>query len=83
MAQFFNQHSFVLSALGLWGGLALFLRRDGFSRRDWLALATVAGSLAFAWLLLRPGPSAYQSTAQVEAVVGHGQPVLVEFYSNY
>ncbi len=83
MASFFNQHSFVISALALWGGLALLLLRDGFTRRDALALSVVGAGLAFAWFALRPGPSAYQETAQVEAVVGQGQPVLVEFYSNY
>ena len=81
--QFFNQHSFVISALALWGGLALFLLRDGLSKRDAVSLAVMGGAFGLAWLALRPGASAYQDTAQVEAAVGQGRPVLVEFYSNY
>ena len=83
MATFFNHHSFVVSALVLWAGLALFLLRDGFTKRYVLALAVVGAGLGVSWLALRPGPGTFTDAAQAEAAVGHGQPVLVEFYSNY
>lgn len=83
MATFFNHHSFVVSALVLWAGLALFLLRDGITKRDLLALAVVGAAFVVAWLILRPGPGTFDETPRAEAALGQGQPVLVEFYSNY
>jgi len=83
VAIFFNHHSFVISALVLWAGLAIFLLRDGITRRDVLALAVAAAAFGAAWLLLRPGPGTFDETARAEAALGRGQPVLVELYSNY
>jgi hypothetical protein len=83
MAQFFNHHSFVITALFVWGALAALLLRDGITKRDALALAVVGGSFVAAWLILRPGQSAFREAAQVEAAIGRGQPALVEFYSEY
>jgi len=84
-AQFINRHSFVISALILWGVLALALVRPGprGRRRGLLALAAASAVLAGVWLALRSGPGTMTEAAQVEAVVGQGQPVLVEFYSDY
>ncbi len=88
MAAFFNHHSFVLLALALWLGLAVplvgsrWLRGSPIPARNWLALAVVAATLLGAWLGLRSGPGT-QSTSDVEAALGQGQPVLVEFYSDY
>lgn len=83
MSQFFNHHSFVITALVLWGGLAVWLLRDGVTRRDVLALAVLGAAFGVAWLILRPGPGTFDAVAQAEAAVGHGQPALVEFYSDY
>jgi len=83
MATFFNHHSFVIMALVLWIGLAVFLLRDGITRRDVLALTIVGAGLALSWLGLRPGAGTVTDTAQAEAAIGHGQPALVELYSNY
>jgi hypothetical protein len=88
VAEYFNHHSFVLLGLGLWLGLAVplvagrWLRGKPVRARDGLALATVAGALFAAWLGLRSGPGT-QAAADVEATIGQGQPVLVEFYSDY
>jgi hypothetical protein len=83
MAQFFNHHSFAIMALALWGGLAVLLLRDGVTRRDVFALAVLGAAFGVAWLILRPGRATFDETAQAEAAVGHGQPALVEFYSDY
>ena len=83
MATFFNHHSFVVSALVLWAGLAAWLLRDGITRRDALALAVAGAAFGAAWLLLRPGPGTFDETARAEAALGQGRPVLVELYSNY
>ncbi len=88
MASFFNRHSFVILGLGLWLGLAVpllgarLLSGRRARARDGLALLAVAAALFGAWLALRSGTGTTQ-TADVEAAVGHGQPVLVEFYSDY
>lgn len=83
MATFLNHHSFVISVLVLWIGLAVFLLRDGITKRDLLALIIMGTGFAVSWLALRPGPGTFTDTAQAEAAIGHGRPVLVEFYSNY
>ena len=83
MGTFFNHHSFVIMALVLWGSSALLLLRDGVTRRDVLALAALGAAFGVAWLILRPGQSTFRETAQAEAAIGQGQPVLAEFYSEY
>ena len=83
MGTFFNHHSFVIMALALWGSSALLLLRDGVTKRDVLALAVLGAAFGVAWVILRPGPGTFDDAAQAEAAVGRGQPVLVEFYSNY
>jgi hypothetical protein len=83
MATYFNHHSFVIMALVLWGALAVWLLHDGITKRDVLALAVLGAAFGLAWLSLRPGTGTFAEAAQAEAAVGHGQPVLAEFYSNY
>ncbi len=83
MAEYLNHHSYLISALAVWGVLAFVLLQDGVRRRDVLALAVVAGAFAAAWLGLRPGRATFTDPAEVEAALGRGQPVLIEVYSNY
>lgn len=84
MAQFFNHYSFLISAGVVVALTALLLARDGFSRRDGVALVTVIGAFGLAWWLLRPsGTGPTLTLAEVEASVGHGHPALVEFYSDF
>ncbi len=81
--QFFNQNSFVVFAVVLWLGLAVFLLRDGVETNDVIALAALAAGLGLAFWFLRPGPSTLDETEQVMARIGAGKPVLLEFQSNY
>ncbi len=82
--QFFNQHSYVIIAVLLWGlasGLALRMGR-GWPALVLLALLAIA--LTALWLALRPTPTPLaQESAALEKVIGHGTPVLLEFQSPY
>lgn len=42
----------------------------------------VVGLLVVAFLLLRNRPARVASLAELDALIGHGQPVIIEFYSN-
>jgi hypothetical protein len=81
----FNQHSFVIFAVGGWLMLAVGLMRGQRRQQAPLALGIMAGALAALWLVLRPGTSSYADVdaARVASLVGQGRPVLVELYSNY
>jgi hypothetical protein len=81
--QFFNQNSFVLMAVVIELGLAVFLLRDGVKMNDVIALAALAAGFGLAFWFLRPGPSTSDETEQVMARIGDGKPVLLEFQSNY
>ncbi|MGH2627965.1 MAG: hypothetical protein ACRDHY_15100 [Anaerolineales bacterium] len=83
MAEWVNQHSFVLVstvALLVLGGV---LFRDGVRANDGLALVSLAGGLFLAYLLLRPGLSTHPEVAEVRRLIGGGRPVLLEFQSPY
>ncbi len=83
MAQYLNQHSFVIGGAVLFVAVAAWLLRDGLSRPDLIALAVLGASLLGAWLLVRPTRQGPADTAQVEAALQSGRPALVEFHSQY
>lgn len=83
MAEWINQHSFLLVtivALLVLGGVLL---RDGVRANDGLALGALAGGLILAYVLLRPGPSTHSEVDEVHRLIGAGRPVLLEFQSPY
>lgn len=80
--QYLNQHSFTLLALLIWIVLAGVLRRRG----GWpvlLALTVVAGALVATWYAVRPRPTPMGEAAAIQAQIGRGTPVLLEFQSPY
>ena len=81
--QFFNQHSFVISAILIVGLTAIALLHDGVRRKDLIALGALGFFFAGAFLVLRPGPSTLKEIAAVEAALASGRPTLIEFQSNY
>jgi len=62
-----------MRALGLWIVKVV--------RGYWLLLLLL-GAIAVAYLVLRTPASPVASVAEVDAVLGGGQPALVEFFSN-
>lgn len=78
---FFNQHSFTLVGAAALLALAVYLLRDGARGSDWLALGALALGLGLAFLLLNPGPSTLAQAEAVQAQIGGGVPVLLEFQS--
>ena len=62
-----------MGALG--GGLVRLVREN------WLFLLIIGG-IIITFLVLRTPGSAVGSVAEVDTVLGNGQPTLVEFYTN-
>lgn len=79
-------YSFLILA-----GVILLIAGIGLYRADagtpllraglWVLIVII---FAGGWYMLRPTPSAQVATvAEVEAVIGSGQPVVLELYSEY
>ena len=84
MAQILNQNSAVLIAAALMLVAVVFV----FSRKprwqDMLALGVIAAGLVTAWFILHPVQTPLMDDAKkVQAMIGQGQPVLLEFQSPY
>jgi H+/gluconate symporter-like permease len=80
---FLNQHSFTLVGAAALLALAVLLLRDGLRGSDLMALGALALGLGLAFLLLNPGPSTLAQAEAVQAQIGAGAPVLLEFQSVY
>jgi 4-amino-4-deoxy-L-arabinose transferase-like glycosyltransferase len=77
-----NQHSYVLVGLAMLTAAWFGLRRLGSPLR-WIALATVLVVVVAAAAWLRTGGGDVQTPTDLDRVLGHGQPVALEFYSNF
>lgn len=80
---FLNQYSFTIIAMTAVVFLTYYLYRKGFERSNFTLIGALILGLVLAFLILRPGPSTYPESEQVLAQIGSGQPVLLEFQSNY
>lgn len=80
---FVNQHSFSLIAAASFIVLSILLLRDGLQTYDALVLLALAGGLLLAYQLLKPGTDSSLAAADVQAQIGAGDPVLLEFQSPY
>ena len=84
MSQIINQYSAVWFAAGLVLVVALFLFRHKPRPADFIALGAVVLGLASAWSLLHPIQTPLMEDARsVQAMIGQGTPVLLEFQSPY
>jgi hypothetical protein len=84
MEQTFNQYSFVFiaSALILIGVIFVFSRKPRW--QDALALGVVTAGIVTAWFILHPVQTPLMDDAKnVQALIGQGKPVLLEFQSPY
>jgi hypothetical protein len=80
---FINHYSFTIIAVIAIMLLAYFLFRKGFEASNLTLIGALILGLVLAFLILRPGPSTSQDSEEVLAQIGVGQPVLLEFQSNY
>lgn len=77
-----NQHSFVVTGVLLLVGLWFVLRRRGrWIRR--VALAATALLLAIVFASLRTGAGDVRTAADLDAALASGEPVVLEFFSDY
>jgi hypothetical protein len=83
VARFINHHSFSLFAAASLLCLAIYLFRDGIEPSDLVAFGALILGLVIAYWFLGPGPSTASRLNEVEAKIGAGQPVLLEFQSPY
>ncbi len=79
---FFNQYSYLITSIFVTVIVAFFLLRDGLSRRDAIAIGSIAGAFVIAWLFIRPTPSTFTQD-QIESALKSGKPTLIEFQSEY
>jgi uncharacterized membrane protein YqjE len=83
VGRFINHHSFSLFAAVSLLLLAIYLFRDGIRASDLVAVCALILGLGIAYWFLRPGSSTLSQVEDVEAKIGKGQPVLLEFQSPY
>ena len=84
MGQIFNQYSFVFiaSALILIGVIFVFSRKLRW--QEALALGVIVAGIVTAWFILHPVQTPLMDDAKnVQAMIGQGKPVLLEFQSPY
>ena len=79
----FNQYSFLAAAVFLIGLIAVLANRARARQGAYLALALVVLAILVAWYFLRPTPSVLANAAEIQAQIGSGVPVLLEFQSPY
>jgi thiol-disulfide isomerase/thioredoxin len=84
MIQVINHYSAVFVAAVLLLVAAVFLLRRKARWQDALALGLIAAGLLTAWIILHPVQTPLMEDAQkVQAMIGQGKPVLLEFQSPY
>ncbi len=84
MILLFRQYSIVAIALGLIIVAGVILLTNKPKWNDYLAFGVIVASLITAWAILHPRQTALMDNAKsVQAMIGAGTPVLLEFQSPY
>jgi hypothetical protein len=84
MASMINQYSLFLILMALLLLLASFLFRKGIRIQPIIALLVIFAGILVAWMALRPTQTPLSDAASdIQARIGAGQPVLLEFQSPY
>lgn len=78
-----NQFSFVFVAVLVLGAFGFFTLRGGFSISRLVFLGAILLLSILAFVLFTPGTSTLDEADHVEAHIGGGSPVLLEFQSPY
>jgi thioredoxin 1 len=84
MDEIYNHYSFLWIALGLTIVAGLVLLTNKPRLRDFISFGVIVTGIFVSWLILHPHPSALMSDAKaMQATIGAGTPVLLEFQSPY
>jgi thiol-disulfide isomerase/thioredoxin len=84
MGEIYNHYSFLWIALGLTIVAGLVLLTNKPKLRDFLSFGVIVAGLSVSWLILHPHQTALMSDGKaVQARIGAGTPVLLEFQSPY
>jgi ABC-type transport system involved in cytochrome c biogenesis permease subunit len=85
--QIVNQYSYVVLAAGVWLLMARIVLRRQRGWRQAVLLVVAAVMLGGYWLSMRrdsaAGDGSLVSASDFRAAIGAGQPVLLQFYSDY
>ncbi len=84
MEAIYNYYSFVWIAIGLTIVAGLVLLTNKPRVRDFISFGVIVAGLGVSWIILHPRPTTLASDAKaVQAMIGAGKPVLLEFQSPY
>jgi hypothetical protein len=84
IAQFINRYSFLLIAVFILACAAFIVLRRGTRGQALLVVAGAAAILLIIWVGIHPRQTQQPGqTAAIEAKIGRGVPVLLEFQSPY
>lgn len=84
MEELYNHYSFLWIAIGLTIVAGLVLLTNKPRLRDFISFGVIVAGLATAWLILHPHQTPLLTDAKsVQAMIGAGTPVLLEFQSPY
>lgn len=78
-----NQFSFVIAAVGFFILIAVLILRQGVDRKRLIVLGIFAASMVGGWFAVRPGPSTLRDLAEFDAALGSGQPIVLEYQSEF
>ncbi len=82
MEAIYNHYSFVWIALGLTIAAGLVLLTNKPKPRDFVSFGVIVAGLGVSWAILHPRPTVLANDAKsVQALIGAGKPVLLEFQS--
>ena len=84
MILLFREYSFILLAFGLVliAGYILLINKPKWN--DYMAFAAIVTALVTAWVILHPRQTPLMDDAKsVQAMIGAGTPVLLEFQSPF
>ncbi|MCB0120063.1 MAG: hypothetical protein H6634_15200 [Anaerolineales bacterium] len=84
MSSLFGTYSFVTIAVGFAfiAGVILLSNRPKWN--DYLAFGVIVAGLVITWTVLHPRQTPLMDDAkEVQAMIGNGKPVLLEFQSPY
>lgn len=84
MSTLFGLYSFIFIAAGFAFVAGVILLSNKPKWNDYLAFGVIVAGLVIAWTILHPRQTLLMDDAkEVQAMIGTGKPVLLEFQSPY